>query len=151
MKIFPLLIALALPAAAAQSVPAALQGEWSSGYISPVEYYNPSTGKFADASGTNSSLVIRADGSYEQTGLLSVTTYGCTSKVFVQEKGNVRVQGGAVTFTPKTSRAVGYMCSPSKVYEKRDHVAPHTEAWNVDGNVLRLAKDGGGSTAYDRR
>lgn len=145
---------LGLSTAQAATVPTTLAGEWTSGYISPIEYYDPSSGKWADASGTSSILRIRPDGTYEETGLLSVTTYGCTSKLLVRQEGAVKVQGNQVTFTPKTSRAVGYMCSPSKTYEKRNHVQARTVTWTVEKGsktVLRLTSDGGGSTAYDRR
>lgn len=151
------LVAALLPglqAAHAASVPATLAGEWTSGSISPVEYYDPAAGKWADASGTSSILRIRPDGTYEQTDLLSVTTYGCTSKLLMRQEGAVKVQGAQVTFAPKTSRAVGYMCSPGKTYEKRNHVQGRTVSWTVqnDGKkVLRLTNEEGGSTAYDGR
>ena len=74
-----LLLALASTSAHAATVPAALQGQWEYGYVSPIEYYDPSTGKYAEGSGTSEIIRIKADGSYERNGIIVVSTYGCTS------------------------------------------------------------------------
>lgn len=71
--------------AASGTLPAELRGEWHSGRLSPVEYYNVATGKWAEASGTSIILKLNANLTYERTGLFVVTTYGCTSKLLVQE------------------------------------------------------------------
>lgn len=144
----------------AASVPTSLLGNWTSGYVSsglpaPVEYFDPASGRFSDASGTLRSLRLNADGTYESRDLMTVTTYGCTSKVYVQVEGEVRFSGNEVTFVPKSSYAAGYTCSPSKVYEKRGHVQVSKKAWRVDTSsgrpVLVLSSADGGSARYDHR
>ncbi|MFC4456362.1 hypothetical protein [Deinococcus sonorensis] len=136
------------------ALPAELRGEWNSGRISPVEYYNVTTGKWAEASGTSVILRMNANLTYERTGLLVVTTYGCTSKLLVQERGTVAVSGATLTFTPNTSASTGYTCSPDKVSSARNTVKPYTERALVeihpDGqHVLSLAS-GSGTTRFNR-
>ncbi|SMB96921.1 hypothetical protein [Deinococcus hopiensis] len=143
----------AAPTPGPSSLSVELRGEWHSGRISPVEYYNVSTGKWADASGTSIILKLNANLTYERTGLLVVTSYGCTSKLLVREKGKVAVNGAALTFTPAASSSTGYTCSPSKVSSARNTVKPYTERAlvkvNPDGqHVLRLAS-GSGETLFN--
>ncbi|PYE49397.1 hypothetical protein [Deinococcus yavapaiensis] len=154
------LVTLASTSALAATVPNALRGDWTSGYVSsglpaPVEYFDTATGKFSDASGTLRSLKINADGTYESRDLMTITTYGCTSKIFVQVEGQVRFTNDEVTFVPKTSYSAGYTCSPSKTYEKRNHVQPSTKGWRIDTSsgrpVLVLTAPDGGASRYDHR
>lgn len=154
------LASLAATPALAASVPSALRGDWTSGYVSsglpaPIEYFDTASGKFADASGTLRSLRINADGTYQSRDLMTITTYGCTSKVYVQVEGQVRFSGAQVTFVPKTSYSAGYTCSPSKMYEKRGHVQPSTKGWRLDTSsgrpVLVLTTPDGGASRYDHR
>lgn len=142
------------PPAASGTLPTELRGEWHSGAVSPVEYYNVATGKWAEASGTSIILKLNANLTYERTGLLVVTTYGCTSKLLVQEKGKVAVNGAALTFTPTTSSSTGYTCSPSKVSSAKNNVRPYTGRALVKveasgQHVLSLAS-GSGQTLFNR-
>ncbi|WP_019587614.1 hypothetical protein [Deinococcus apachensis] len=144
----------AAPAPGSSTLPAELRGEWHSGRISPVEYYNVTTGKWAEASGTSILLKLNPNLTYERTGLLVVTTYGCTSKLLVQEQGKVAVNGSSLTFTPTSSASTGYTCSPSKVSSSKNSVKPYTERAlvkvNPDGqHVLSLAS-GSGETLFNR-
>ncbi|PYE53792.1 hypothetical protein [Deinococcus yavapaiensis] len=131
-----------------------LRGEWHSGRLSPIEYYNTATGKWAEASGTSVILKLRDDLSYERTGLLVVTTYGCTSKLLVQEKGKVTQNGSMLTFTPTTSSAVGYTCTPSKTSTQKNHVKPYTERALVkiesNGQHVLSLTSGSGETLFNR-
>lgn len=140
--------------AAPTGLSADLRGEWHSGAVSPVEYYNTATGKWAEASGTSVILRMKADFTYERTGLLVVTTYGCTSKLLVQEKGRVTVNGAALTFTPTTSSSTGYTCSPSKVSSAKNNVKPYTERAlvkvNTDGQHVLSLSSGSGETLFNR-
>ncbi|MBB6099257.1 hypothetical protein HNR42_002695 [Deinobacterium chartae] len=126
----------------------AIAGRWHTGSLSGVNYYDPATGRWSDASGTSQILTLRADGTYEEVGYLSVTTYSCTSKLFVEEKGNLTRHGNRLTFTPKSSRAWGYTCSPSNAYEQRDHIKPWSRDYVAGGGTLTLTdpEDGGSTT-----
>lgn len=120
-------------AALAAPPPAALQGEWHYGSVSMIDYYNPATNGWTSGGGTSEILKIAPDGSYERTGLLEITTYGCTSKVFVHDKGTVRVEGNKITFQPgATNFSKGYTCTPSKIYEKQNAVQTKTYTWRVE-------------------
>ncbi len=142
------------PAPAASTVSPELGGEWHSGRISPVEYYNTATGKWAEASGTSVILKFGPNFTYERTGLMVVTTYGCTSKLLVQEKGKVAQNGNTLTFTPSSSAATGYTCSASKVSSAKDHVKPYSEQYQVrtepnGQRVLSLSRNGA-QTLFNR-
>ncbi|MBZ9749755.1 hypothetical protein K7W42_02635 [Deinococcus sp. HMF7604] len=134
---FSLLFALASTSAHAATVPAALQGQWEYGYVSPIEYYDPSTGKYAEGSGTSEIIRIKADGSYERNGIIVVSTYGCTSKLLTTSKGKVTLKGNILTFTPTTAHNKGYNCSPSKVYENHK-LTPSVFTWKINGETLSL-------------
>lgn len=131
-----------------------LRGEWHSGNVSPVEYYNTATGKWAEASGTSVILKLHANSTYERTGLLVVTTYGCTSKLLVQEQGSVKPNGATLTFTPATSSATGYTCTPGKVSTQKNHIKPYSERATVTvdarGQQTLSLASGGGETRFNR-
>ena len=84
----------------AASVPAALQGQWEYGYVSPIEYYDPSSGKYAESSGTSEIIRIRPDGTYERSGIIVMTTYSCTSKLLSTSKSAL-----TATCSPSRRRA----------------------------------------------
>ncbi|GGO32009.1 hypothetical protein [Deinococcus humi] len=134
---FTLLPILSCGLASAAVVPAALQGQWEYGSVSPIEYYDTTTGKYAESSGTSEIIRIKADGSYERNGIIVVTTYGCTSKLLTSSKGNVSLKGNLLTLTPVTAYNKGYTCSPSQSYETRKLI-PSAFTWKLAGDVLVL-------------
>lgn len=147
-----LLPALLLAASArAAAVPAALQGQWEYGYVSPIEYYDPSTGKYAEGSGTSEIIRIQADGSYERSGIIVVTTYSCTSKLLTTSRGKVSLKGNILTFTPTSVYNKGYTCSPSKSYETRE-LRTSMFTWKINGDTLALGDPKGESrdSLYNR-
>ncbi|MFC4453781.1 hypothetical protein [Deinococcus sonorensis] len=115
------------------ALPAELQGEWNYGTISPIEYYDPTSGQYAEASGTSDILKFTADGTYERTGITVVTTYNCTSKILLHQTGIVTLSGTTLTLTPKVSLAKGYRCSPSDAFENRA-LNTSVNTWNVAGS-----------------
>ncbi|PYE55412.1 hypothetical protein [Deinococcus yavapaiensis] len=136
------------------ALPGELRGEWNNGRISPIEYYNTATGKWAEASGTSVILKMNANMTYERTGLLVVTTYGCTSKLLVHEQGKIAQNGATLTFTPTTSSSTGYTCTPSKIYTKTDAVKPYSARAIVrveaDGRHVLTLADTDGDTVFNR-
>lgn len=136
-------------------LPAALQGEWHYGSISPIEYYDPSSGKYAEASGTSIILKLTADGKFERSGITVISTYNCTSKILLNESGVVDLDGDKLTLIPKTSYAKGYQCSPSKPFENRTPTNS-VNTWKVTGSgaeaVLTLGDPEGKSadSRYNR-
>ncbi|HEX2865057.1 MAG TPA: hypothetical protein VHN99_10850 [Deinococcales bacterium] len=119
------------------SIPKAMQGEWDYGQVYGTDYYDPSTGKWADASGTSDVLKLTADGKYEEVGLMSITTYSCTSKLFVHEIGTVTLTADRMTRTPRRTYVTGYSCSPAHSYTK------DTPA-SVKEDTYKLGLDDGG-------
>ncbi|WP_027482310.1 hypothetical protein [Deinococcus pimensis] len=114
------------------ALPAQLQGDWESGYVSPIEYYDPSSGRYAEASGTSMMLKLTADGRFERVGITVVSTYSCTTKVLLRQSGVVRLSGDVLTLVPTTSYSKGYTCSPANAYESRE-LKDSVNTWKVTG------------------
>lgn len=102
-----------LAAPTASPVPAPLLGSWLYGTLSSIEYYDRTTKRWQDASGASEIVTFQADGRYQRTRLLSLTTYSCTSKFYVYEKGTVRIEGDRITYRPAEGVNKGYTCQPS--------------------------------------
>lgn len=134
-----LAFALLTPALAAPSGPvirAPLLGSWLYGRISPIEYYDRSTNRWQDASGASEIVTFAADGSYERTRLLALTTSGCTSKLFIYEKGTLEIAGDRLTYRPREGVNKGYTCSPSNSW--------HTTSINPETWVFHFEQGGRG-------
>lgn len=106
--------ALSLRALAAP-VPAQLVGEWQSGSSSLSGYENLTTGAWQSASGSVFMLKLAADGSYQYTGLMSVRTYSCESKVFSTERGQAVFSENRLTLKPSSGQVQSYICDPRNV------------------------------------
>lgn len=115
------------------AVPVAMQGEWHYGYISPIEYYNPSTGQYTEASGTSMILKLAADGTFERSGIAVITSPGCTSKILLSQSGIVDLDADTLTLIPKTSHSKGYRCSPSDSWEHRN-LNNTVNTWKLSGS-----------------
>ncbi|MDB5045435.1 MAG: hypothetical protein JWQ08_1485, partial [Deinococcus sp.] len=112
----PLALVLTPVTSAAQSGPvikAPMLGSWLYGRLSPIEYYDRTTNKWQDASGASEIVTFLPDGRYERTRLLSLTTYSCTSKLYIYEKGTVKLAGDQLTYRPQEGVNRGYTCTPS--------------------------------------
>ncbi len=143
----PLMPALALlatlgGAGGASPPPASLYGQWEYGLVSPIEYYDPSTGKYAEGSGTSEIIRIHPDGTYERNGIIVVSTYSCTSKLLTVSSGTVTVNGSRLTFTPKAAHQKGYTCSPANHHESHNLNAS-TFTWRLQDQVLLLGDPAG--------
>lgn len=79
------------------AVPAELVGSWYEGSVSTINYYDPATGAWAPPSGSGFSYTFRADGTYTHSGLIQVSTYGCTSSLFGYYTGTVTFAGDVLT------------------------------------------------------
>ena len=125
------------------AMPAELQGEWHYGSISPVEYYDPVSNQYAEASGTSMILKLGANGTFQRSGITVMTTGTCTSKILLSESGIVDLDGTVLTLIPKASLAKGYQCSPSNAFENRS-LTNSVNTWKVTGSgaqaVLALGK-----------
>ncbi|WP_045234995.1 hypothetical protein [Deinococcus pimensis] len=94
-------------------LPSVMLGSWLYGTLSSVDYYDPASDRWMDSSGASEIVTFSGNGRYERTRLLSLTTYGCTSKLFIHEKGSVTIEGDRLTYRPSEGVNKGYTCSPS--------------------------------------
>lgn len=138
------------------NVPAQLQGEWRYGRISSIQYEDAYTGAPAQPNGSSDQFKLTPNGNYERTRLLQITTYGCASNLFIQEKGKVTIEEQQLTFQPVESISKGQICNSGRTYEKRNGAQPETYAWSIETNdsgqeVLVLqTSDGEGQAHYGR-
>ena len=110
--------------------PAGLIGNWQSGSISSINFYNPATGSWAAPSGTGMSYSLSADGQYVYAGLLQTSMYGCTKSFFAYETGSWQAQGATLTLTPKSGRGkFADTCTPSSNYDKPKPLKKQTFAF----------------------
>jgi hypothetical protein len=116
----------------ATPLPQELLGEFYTGAASPVDYYNPSTGSWAQPSGNFSSYTFNADGTFEFGGLLQSTLYSCTSSFFSLRRGTVQLNGTQMTLNFLGGR-VKYTssCDPGKNYDRPASTGSDTYTWRV--------------------
>ncbi|MEX2543065.1 MAG: hypothetical protein WD314_14760 [Trueperaceae bacterium] len=95
----------AVPAAAAptsSAIPAAITGGWFQGSSSPMHYYDPSNGAWAPPTGSGFRYTFAPDGSYEYSGILQSSTFGCTSTLFSYHRGSAAVNGQVLMLVPES-------------------------------------------------
>lgn len=82
------------------SAPHEARGKWMYGSVSPLTYWDSSTGKFlGNARGSAGILEFDAAGNYKQYVYLEMRTYGLVTTVWTVHEG--RVEFSANTFTIK--------------------------------------------------
>lgn len=139
-------------------VPTELQGEWSFGSISSIQYYNPSNGHWGQPAGAGDRFGLEPDGRYERSRLIQLTNYGCETYLFIWEKGTVRVENNQLKFQPADGAVKGQSCSASRSYEKRGpgSVKPETYTIELSTNefgqevMTLVTEDGQGRALYGR-
>ncbi|GGO35901.1 hypothetical protein [Deinococcus humi] len=136
------------------TVPDVVQGDWQAGEAAPVGYYDPNSGAWQGATGSSFILKLRADGSYQYTGLLAVDTGSCRSKILSYEKGRVTFEGGKMAFTPTEGDVQSTVCNGPI---KHAPVTPTVRRWalSVDNSgkqaLFAQLQDGSGApTAFYR-
>ena len=106
--------------------PTELQGDWQAGAAAPVGYYDPNSGAWQGATGSSFILKLRADGTYQYTGLLAVTTGSCQSKILSTERGTVTFKGVNMTFAPTQGDVQSTVCGGPV---KHAPVTPSARRW----------------------
>lgn len=133
--------------------PAALAGEWHFGYISPIEYYDPSTGKYMEASGTSAILHLNADGTFSEVGINVVTVGVCTTRLLVKSEGIVKYADQTLTRIDRKVNASVYD-SCTKKETTGGTLTEHTDRWSVEGEgdqaVLTFTDAKGGTGRWNR-
>lgn len=112
------------------SVPAALVGEWQSGTVSSVNFYNPTTGAWGAPSGTGMFFKFKPDGYYEKGVLLQSSLSGHTTTFFAYNKGTMTVKNNVIVIYPTYGRikSVDNMVQENN-YEKDDELVSETMLW----------------------
>lgn len=140
----------------ADGIPSQLQGEWFYGRISSIQYQDRNTGQSAQPNGSSDRFKLTPNGNYERARLLQISTYGCASYLFIQEKGKVKIDGQKLTFEPSNSFVKGQQCSASNTYQRHNTAKVETYSWSLEKNdygqeILVLETlDGQGKSHYDR-
>lgn len=137
-------------------VPVALVGEWQSGTVSSVNFYNPATGTWAPPSGTGMFFNFKADGNYEKGVLLQSSLYGHSSTFYAYNRGSFTVQDNQIILYPPYGRikSVDSWIAENN-YEKADELSSETMLWEkgVDEyglETLWLRYPEGNSSAFHR-
>ncbi len=114
------------------SVPAALVGEWQSGTVSSVNFYNPTTGVWGAPSGTSMFFKFTQDGYYEKGVLLQSSLYGHTTTFFAYNKGTMTVEDNMIVLYPTYGKikSVDNMVEENN-YEKPDELKSETMLWEM--------------------
>lgn len=135
------------------ALPEKMVGGWLYGTLSSIEYYDPGSNKWMDSSGASEIVKYQANGRYERTRLLSLRTYNCESKLFIYEKGVVKLQGDKLTYQPSEGVNKGYTCSPSNSWNtNKINSETWTLAFETDsgGKDVMVLSDGEAVAHYGR-
>jgi len=130
-------------------VPAALQGAWYHGEVSPSNFYDPTTGHWDGSYGDGLFYSLTADGHYSFGYRLYTSAYGCTNVVFFWKTGTVSVDPVTRSFTvyPHEARMKSEdNCGSEWNYEKNIGKDPETiywefgkDDWGGDALLLKYA------------
>lgn len=149
-----LALSLALPPSrAADAASSGLAGSWLYGSLGTVQYHNPLTNEWRNGRGASELLKINADGTYERSRFLTLTTYNCTSKLFITEKGTVKIEGDQLTYRPREGVNQGYTCTPSNGW-RTTQINPETWSFSFDrdakGEKVLVLRKGEAEARYGR-
>lgn len=98
------------PSAPPSGAAGGLVGEWVHGSPSAIQYVDRYTGASAPTSGLGTFLHLEPDGTYREGGILRITTYSCTSQLFVDTHGTYRVSGSTLVLRQSGGRSWGSVC-----------------------------------------
>jgi len=79
------------------ALPPELAGEWFTGTLSSIQYYDQTTGVWQDPSGEGFYFVLGADGSYETGAVIDSTVGNCRMRLLGKEIGTVTLDGADLT------------------------------------------------------
>lgn len=118
-------------------VPAPLAGDWFTGTLSSIQYYDRDTGAWQNPSGSGFYFVFDADGAYETGAVIDSTVGGCTLRLLGNETGTVTVAGDRLTlYRHRITVHVTDSCGDDG--ERTQGEAVRDVAWSVevDGDGL---------------
>jgi hypothetical protein len=123
-----------------------LTGKWRSGSVAATQYHNAYTGAPMPTSGHIFTYEFLPDGTYHMTGLLQITTYGCTSSVWRDNSGTYRVEGNRLYVQPQQGIVKSHVCGgQEKTNEDKRELEIRTYHFESDGqgeNLILGSTDG---------
>lgn len=133
------LMAAAVFTAAAFAENPKLEGRWTSGRVSTIQYRDAYTGVGAPVSGNYFAFEFRPDGTYTHTGMIQNTLYNCTTTIFGEESGTYEWNDGQLTVRPqKNPFRMTNSCSPASRREAPGKLTERTYRVVVKGSTLQL-------------
>ena len=92
------------PAPGNGSLHTELVGDWFTGNISSIQFYNPTTGSWAAPNGEGFYFIFKADGTYEEGAVINSTQYNCTIQLLGRAVGTAEVSGNTLTLHQKNRK-----------------------------------------------
>jgi len=121
------------------AVPVYLTGDWQTGTISSIDFFNPVTGVFGPPSGVGMFFKFTQDGYYEKGVLLQSTLYGHTMTFFAYNKGTMTIEDSVIVLYPTYGRIKSEdNMVPENNYEKPDELDSETMLWENGTDDLGL-------------
>lgn len=77
-------------------LPAGLTGEWFTGTLSSIQYFDRTTGTFQNPNGEGFYFIFRAGGDYETGAVIESTVGNCTMRLLGNETGTVTADGATL-------------------------------------------------------
>jgi hypothetical protein len=139
------------------SIPAQLVGNWYSGNISGINFFNATTGQWGAPSGTGIFFKFTQDGYYEKGTLLQSSLYGCSTSFLAYNKGTMSVEGNMIVLYPTYGRIKSIdNCVAENNYEKSDQLQQEKIIWHVSldeygSEVLMMSYEDSNPSAFYRR
>ncbi len=129
---------------------ASVVGEWYTGRVSSIQYQDRVTGAAAPTSGNNMTYRFKADGTYEQFGLMQFTYATCTNSYFMNLSGRWELQGDVLRVKPSAGTFDSRTCGGQPVRKPANLVE---SVWKVrvNGNELTVTDEKGASSTYRRK
>jgi hypothetical protein len=131
-------------------------GTWSNGYVSLIGF-TPSVGPQSYTPGRSNAFkyVFHPNGTFEFTGIMQFTQYGCTTSYFQDKRGRFTVQGNQIKLAlTKNFWRQQNSCAASGNKEINHKLDPETYTFSVRRN--KYGKDefclnsGEGDSCYER-
>ena len=78
-------------------LPSALAGEWFTGSLTSLQYYDTANHKWIDRGGSGFYYIFGGDGSYESGAVIDSTVSGCTIRLLGKEIGTMTLDADLMT------------------------------------------------------
>jgi hypothetical protein len=112
-------------------LPVELAGDWFTGSLSTIQYYDRRTGEFANPSGQGFYMIFGAGGTYESGAVISSIVSGCEMRLLGAENGTASLAGRQLTLhRHRVTTRVTSTCGRSG--DRTQGPATTRVTWSVD-------------------